>query len=494
MSTRVCCALTIAAISAAISFALVGPIQAAGDSAGGKKHKKKICPAQSGPHGSFGMGLNSLGLVATIRVAATVENGQAKTGRPYATFPLFGINPFICEALGVPVEIVCTCLMTEVSKEGAAACKPVASPPDVTCPYLKEQQCSHTRSTTANERFSASVLEKLQQLQQARKLCREAEYFHRLGQNETAIGLYERARQLCPGSRVDEEAQGRLQGLRAPGTNHGATPGGEEQEIPRHTKPRQSRNAVHHARVEKRVGRLLLASHKALLSRDYYHAEKLVDTALKLDADCVAEHPLVYKMHLLSQVQEHLMKGMPTAPKPPKNDKGKKDAANQELPARQEGGAALQTSLPPLELPPLDPQVVAALDRVLVESSERPARPLVVVVQGGNEEDVFLAPGSAQSQEAEVPTLVAVPPQADLTVLTEEQEAGHSANEGPAALPANEFWDQLVIPFGGGFCIDVDSSRKDGWRGKCELQAGGFDLQFSWRENAPHLQIIDLTP
>jgi hypothetical protein len=315
------------------------------------------------------MGLNSRGFVVSILVKPT--SGE-EACQPYATFPIFGTNSAICEALGVPLEIMCGWLMNEVKEDP------------------KSQQ-------TAN-----------------------------------------------------------------------------------------------HSKAETRVGRLLLASHKALLAKDYYRAEKLANAALQLDANCVAGHPLVYKMHLLSQVQDHSMKSMPTRPKVSKKLEAKDESASRE---DSERGGAEETLQP--ALPPLDPQVVVALDQVLTNSTEKTARNLVVVVdeQGGNEEQEE-APFkcAATARETELPLLEEMPAQAPLIVLAEDQEAAISRNDDGAASQGMEFFDGLLATLGGGLCIDVDSSRRDGMRGKCELQLGGLDLQFSWRDDTPHFQVIKLAP
>jgi len=468
MFTRRICALTVAGFI--LSGAVGGAAETSSACPRGKSHCPKAGKKEKVPHGAFGVSLTSEGFKVTIEV----KSGENAPLRPYAAFPLFGTNPFFCCVIGLPAEVLTGCFLNQVKQQAPVQQSEVKS--EFTCPYLKQQEQNKKMPAVDPESFNLSVTERLEQLEHAHRLYRHAEHYRSTGKTETAIRLYQRVHSLCPGSRVDAEARARLRELGAPENGPTGPAGGEEQETPRSKMPHTCHKVTDPPHIENRVNQLLEAAHKALLARNYYRAERLANRALRLNADCVAAHPLVYKMHLLSQVQEHAMKSMPAVPTVPRKRQNKPAVRNRSL--RPRCPEALRNALPPV-----DPGIVLALDQVLTESTEAAPRKLVVVVEeaGVNEE-----------QAEPIPALKEVPEEADLTIEAGKPEA--AIPEGPGRTPPDikEFLHDLLNTLGGGVCLDVDCSCPAGVRARCALQVGGVDVQLLWNGTEPQCRVIEI--
>src|SRR5262249_14816750 len=87
----------------------------------------------------------------------------------------------------------------------------------VACPYLKEQDSLRRESTSPSQPF-LTVLENLQNLEQAATTYRQAESLREHGNLDDARTAYESIHQLCPGSRLDVLAREQLQRLIVPMT------------------------------------------------------------------------------------------------------------------------------------------------------------------------------------------------------------------------------------------------------------------------------------
>jgi hypothetical protein len=453
---------------------VIGVIGQAADtfpvSSQGKGPSRKVGKKGNMPHGSFALGLSGEGFRVTIQVKSA-EDGPF---RPFAAFPVFGTNPFFCSAIGLPAEVLTGCLLNHVKQPKPAGSTKVE--PKYTCPYLKQQQQNKNLPTATAESCCLSVTERLEQLEHAHRLYHRAEHYRRAAKTEAAVRLYQQVHRLCPGSRIDADARARLRELGAPENGPTGPAGGEEQETPRSKIPHTCHKVTDQPHVEKQVDQLLEAAHQALLAGNYYRAEKLANRVLRLNADCVAAHPLVYKMHLLSQVQEHAMKSMPSVPTVPRKKQNKPAVRNRSL--RPRCPEALRTALPPI-----DPGIVLALDKVLTESTEAAPRKLVVVVEegGGNEE-----------QPEPIPTLKEVPEEANLTIEAEKPEAAVPESPGQTAPDMREFLHDLLTTLGGGMCVDVDCSRPAGVRARCALQVGGVDVQLLWNGAEPQCRVIEI--
>jgi hypothetical protein len=299
MSMRHVSFLTIVAFILAAKVGLAAETRSVSRSCKAKDHCQKS-DKKDVPHGSFGLGLNRQGFIVTIGVKGKKGSVKDEAFQHFATFPVFGTNPVICRALGLPVEVLTRYFMAEA------------------------------------------------------------------------------------------------------------------QQIPHQKNPHRSSNPTSHSELEKRVGLLLAACHKALLDKDYYRPEKLANSANKTHR-----------------------------PSP-----------------------AIKETLQP-SLPPIDPCLVEALDKVLSESPEESPSDLVVLVKER---------ASCEEQEEQLSPM----------------KAGPSGNQGHDFADMSEFLQELITALAGGVCFDVDFSGKDGMRAKCELQVNGLDFQVLWSDTKPRCRIIDI--
>jgi hypothetical protein len=119
--------------------------------------------------------------------------------------------------------------------------------------------------------------------------------------------------------------------------------------------PKCEKMHAERAAVKVQVRGLMKACHLAMSAGRTGRAAALAREAYALDPERVTADPLVYKMHLLTLKQDQ-----------PRSDR----------PARKSHLSKRSASVAPVcpALPPVDPQVPAALDRVLVEAEEQEYR------------------------------------------------------------------------------------------------------------------------
>src|SRR5262249_2512715 len=87
-----------------------------------------------------------------------------------------------------------------------------AKPADagITCPYLKQGAEKNKPAPVDAASLENSVLEKLDQLEEAGRILRRADSYRKAGDNAAASKLYRKVQRLCPGSRYDRIAASRL--------------------------------------------------------------------------------------------------------------------------------------------------------------------------------------------------------------------------------------------------------------------------------------------
>jgi tetratricopeptide (TPR) repeat protein len=170
-----------------------------------------------------------------------------------------------------------------------------------TCPYLREKSAREQAAAPRGAQAAGTVLDNLERLERAAQVYRRAESYRRRGRLEEARGCYESVRDLCPGSSVARLASDRLEQLR----DVEAGSAGEEEDTPPPT-PKQNKSEKHSSArsLGNRVSALLERCQRAVAAGRYAEAETLARRAIALDPDAVAASPLVYKLHLLTQLRE----------------------------------------------------------------------------------------------------------------------------------------------------------------------------------------------
>jgi hypothetical protein len=386
---------------------------------------------------------------------------------------------------------------------------PATEASQITCPYLKNQAKTREAPKIDIEDLDNSVLEKLDQLKAAERILRLADYYRKVGDKTAAGLLYLKVQKLCPGSGLDRKAGTRLRKMCREVTKECATAAEEEQEAtPPQPERVQPQRKVSEADAAKKIGRLLEASHKAYMAGNYFRSAELARNALEIDAAAVQAHPLVYKMNLLKQIQDKVASLLPAFGPMESKDKPVPQTREPiviqaeeeppveglpsiEAPPREAGD--IEESLRPLP-PPIDPEVVKALEKVMAEAADPLAAKLVVL----NEQ-----PGTGEGQEDPCGAWFSgLPPVSFPSLLTEAEDAEaagaeEESEDNPPRGPQPDLTvllREVVEAMGGGAWVDIDFSRADGMRAQCELQIGGVDFKVLWGESGQRYAVLRLLP
>jgi tetratricopeptide (TPR) repeat protein len=381
-----------------------------------------------------------------------------------------------------------------------------------TCPYLRDK-AAHEAATPSTAQAPGSVLDNLQKLEHAAQVYKRAESYRRRGRLEEARGCYESVRDLCPGSRFAQLAGERLEQLHAGKPKHADEATGEEEDAsppPAKEEPGKTHSSL--LQRESRVATLLEHCRRAFQAGRYDQAARFASQAAALDPASVAANPLVYKLGLLTQLRtkieqlprqpplfssdgpfEHMdqvinlmhrycdffkqdmyaeaelcaLQALALAPSNPTVLAAARLAAMQRLthppvsePAACPWATEPHTALRRPDLPPIDPGVVGAMEKILTEVGEPGPEKLTVTVeeQGAAEEQAEPPPS-----DEEPPTLLLDPPGDD--------PAEHAARGEP--LP------DLLDLLRSAACVEADGQPLCG-RGQCQVPLGMISARVAW--------------
>lgn len=266
--------------------------------------------------------------------------------------------------------------------------KPESKQPEKpsTCPFVQQKQAK--RVMPATPPAFGNALDNLQKLEQAEKMLENAEECVRAGMTDQACALFRQIHLVCPGSRIDRVASQHCEALNArlaearmlladalrcvltqrydeavaiyqklevvcPKSIYAqiaAEHQGMIQYLGLGQQPASGAEESSDAQptcVAERVAELLEDCQRAIADGRYDEAAKLAKKAQKLDHDCVAANALVFKTHLLIQLQEKQNQGVRVK--------------------RATRGACV-----PLcpHMPPIDPAVVRDLERAVEAAQE----------------------------------------------------------------------------------------------------------------------------
>jgi hypothetical protein len=244
---------------------------------------------------------------------------------------------------------------------------------------------------------------------------------------------------------------------------------------------------------EEQVGRLLEACHRAFVARQYDRAARLAEKALALDRDCVAAHPLVYKMDLLTQVKKHA-RSTPLAEDVLPSwllDQEEADEDDADPDADDEDD---QAARPPL--PCIDPKIIDALEKALAGTGDPQAGKFILLSSepgAGNGQEEPLSHWPYVPQALEVPSLLGEPESADPDAAADEED---ESLPGEAAAPRdfNDLLREAVDALRGGSYIDIDVSQEDCTRARFEMQLGPVDLTLMWGNTGDRCAILRWVP
>ncbi len=122
--------------------------------------------------------------------------------RTVASCLLFGVHPLLALA---PTEGVVDLDEEDYAPAPAISSNPAPAPSP--CPYLRQKECVPDRHVVlfADPDFSHDVLQNLEALRESRGLLEKGRELGRAGRTAEALDALSLARDLCPGSRFDEE-------------------------------------------------------------------------------------------------------------------------------------------------------------------------------------------------------------------------------------------------------------------------------------------------
>jgi hypothetical protein len=153
----------------------------------------------------FGFGVSSdAGLTGSVVFTAPATGRESCPCEDGAAFR--AVCPFLDQCFGTCWAALIEGL-TALAEHGSRV-------PSPGCPYVKGSGVASGRAPAAPD-LSRGVLENLQRLEAAEALCRAAERHARAGRFDEACRCYDEVCQLCPGSRHEREAVGRLRELYA---------------------------------------------------------------------------------------------------------------------------------------------------------------------------------------------------------------------------------------------------------------------------------------
>ncbi|GIW82949.1 MAG: hypothetical protein KatS3mg105_4756 [Gemmatales bacterium] len=393
--------------------------------------------------------------------------------------------------------------------------------PSCTCPYLKEKQSRQTKERAVEADSTAvfgGVIENLKKLEHARKLFRVAEFYWLTGMVEQAEHCYREIQKIVPGSHIAGQAGERLQQMKVDiqeNSGDEADSSYEEQDAPqsRWNKKEADRQQVarliekcleavaadrlraaeaiaHHLtrtlsqmnqpkpvapywwrqfvrhklqqQKEARIHQLLEACHQALKEGRYDDAERLADKAKAIDPECVAAHALVYKTHLLAQIEA----------KQRQRRLRRAEAVNRRL-----------------HLPPLDPVTVDALNKMLdqlkeavfpVEEAEQTEDPCEQSLRQDLEQADAIEEETDECEDEDVfpPDDIDCPDEVEdeddpCEMYLNQDITGFIHHiDGPAGSDeeCESEWTDLIDE---NACIEIDGSNPQGIRFRCQIHVGG---------------------
>jgi tetratricopeptide (TPR) repeat protein len=390
---------------------------------------------------------------------------------------------------------------------------------EFTCPYLREK--AGQASSTPQSALPHSALDNLANLEQAASLYRQARSARLAGREDETTSCCQKIHALCPGSRYDQLAGKELEKLHAQGGLPVTEETGEEAEVP--PPPQDDDQAA--LGVECQVAQLLERCQCAFTAGRFEVAELLARRALALSPESVAAHPMVYKLHLLT-----LLNGQSRACSPAEpgcltaDDSGGPGWYSTPFPMQRYGQyfkeglyaeaqmcalqalalnpnnptaqvalrlAAMQllqhppVSLPPVcpwasephsgmalrqpTLPPVDPTLTGAMEKILTLVGEPSRGPIAVTVEehGTGEES------EPAATRVEVPTLFIDTPSDDPV----KQAAQH--------LPLQDVLEALHSMA----CAEVENFPFCS-RGRCQVELGCMVAEVRWDQRDGHGSLL----
>jgi hypothetical protein len=235
----------------------------------------------------------------------------------------------------------------------------------ITCPYLRQQRMDRHACQLADPEIGREVLDNLKRLQEAECLLEMARVLAHEGYSLLAMDCCLRAQERCAGSPCAERASTVLMEMMC-GNIHPTT---SAEEAAEDATEKSQETIKSDPSVELLVDGLMKSCHLLVSQGMHEQAAEMARQAFALDPQRVMADPLVYKMHLLAET-------------PVQQQTGASEDTEQQCPYCSSGGmpirgilkekkkpASPSTTLRVPVPPPVDYEVVPALERVITESS-----------------------------------------------------------------------------------------------------------------------------
>jgi hypothetical protein len=169
--------------------------------------------------------------------------------------------------------------------------------PVLTCPYLRRQRIDRNACQIADPEVGREVLDNLKRLEEANHLLELANVLAREGFFDEAVECCNHAAGLCPGSPCADRATGAMLELA-----FGSLPPERESEEAAESGLEETTDGPSESGVEPVVSGLMKACHLSMNQGMQHQAAVLARQAYALDPQRVMADPLIYKMHLLSEL------------------------------------------------------------------------------------------------------------------------------------------------------------------------------------------------
>jgi hypothetical protein len=242
----------------------------------------------------------------------------------------------------------------------------VADADGITCPYLRQQRMDRHACQMADAEIGRDVLDNLKRLQQAENLLNLARQLAQQGNLQAAKECSICAQEMCPGSPCAERAIEITKDILVEMILDPAKLMGKAIE---ETCEPEADAGNKEPSVKVMVDGLMKACYLLVGQGMHMQAAELARQAYALDPQRVMADPLMYKMHLLSETPVHQPAGATEESEPPTcpycPSAGKPIRAI--VPAKKKKEPKPTTLLIPA-LPPIDYEVVPALERTVTES------------------------------------------------------------------------------------------------------------------------------
>jgi tetratricopeptide (TPR) repeat protein len=424
----------------------------------------------------------------------------------------------------------------DAAPEEAAEAPPKSRPDTPKCPYLERKACpSQAGAEDPGCASSGGIcpplaetpLDSFDRLMKGWHVYRKAEHCRAAGKMDRACHLYERAKKMCPGSRIERLACTRLEEIHAQKAAQDtmehlrealrrepdldAAPTVEEAE-PLPCRP----PTLHYDRLRAEclsIGDELRSKASALLEAGHYaEGYALAEMAIRFSSDCEDVFALLAKAQALLQPEKDTVCPEPATPEEAQEpEAGATDG--EVIPPPQLEGEDTEVMPPADESPPdtgpqalvqpplprVDPAIVDALEKVLRESGDPTIPKLVIEVDepAADEQADPVSTWPYVPLETDVPPSLLVDPGDDDLALEEDEDDAPSA-EGMARAFIDDHLEEMLRDTLDALrqhvCCDVDIDGPNGPRGRVNFQIGGMQFTLVCDGWGHRLVVVRLTP